>query len=154
MSVIDLSGDSKLAIKEYVAKGFLSKDKINVLWSSTTDRVDFLAALRLFVELSPEKIDVIWHYIRNDVWKGVLTRDDRLTIFNEYEAYFFDFLLKRGGLVSYSVSLSDVFPTPYVAKKTIDSLLGMGLIEKIVLTTNEVFYLLSLDFYHEVFRKA
>jgi len=148
--MVDLNGESKTLIKEYVSRGLLSRDKIHDLWLATnTDEA--ISALRLFLDLTPERVDVIWCYVRNVVWKGVLDKDSKLTMFNEYESWFFENLLRHKGLMSYSFALDKLFPSPHLAKVTTHSLVDMGLVDKIVLDTNEVFFLLNLDFYKRCF---
>jgi hypothetical protein len=145
LRLVDLKKESKELIDSYVSQGLISKDKAYAVWMATSTE-ELVTALQLFLELDNYKIDVIWRYVRTNVWRGVFSVDEKLSMFNEYDSWFFEQLLANKGLLSFK-QLLDLFPSPHLARKTAFSLIQMKIIEKKELTTNEVFFMLRLDFY-------
>lgn len=149
---VDLSRESKDLLSGYVDNGFLSKDKIHDLWKASNKK-SFVSIMSVVYDLHQSDIDVVWRFIRTKVWKGISNRDDLLTIFNEQESFVFEKLLQNNGFISHVDLLKKVVPTPYMAKKTMENLCRANFVDKIILSTNEVYYLLNMKFHSDCYEE-
>lgn len=150
--VVGLKKQSKTLLDSYVTAGVLRKSQVYNLWKAET-RDDIFKALSVFVTLDADKILKIWSFVIHNVWVGVYDKDDKDSVFNEYENIFFRELLNCKGLISKIRVLDSVLKTPHQTKVVVENLQEMGLVDVLSLNNGEVLYLLNLKFYDEVFRE-
>lgn len=139
----------KEKIKQYVKKGVLNASQMMRILDAE-NYSDIIKAISLFLEIDEDKSGLLWSHVINKVWMGVLTNEDRCTVFNEHENIFFREMLRNGGMLTRKHCIKNLFRTPRKSDNTATNLEEMGIIDSIKLK-NEVVYILNFDFYKEVF---
>ena len=144
-----ISDDSRIIIKEYRSKGYISEELKESLLECTSKKKFIELYSSIFQLNNPEKIDMIWRRIREN-WRGV-DNESINTMLDQHDCFFLEKLLTKGGVMEVSLCMKhDVCKNDRYRRIVTGHLKDMEYIDIIVLA-RDVVYVLNLDFYKEVF---
>ncbi len=110
-----------------------------------------IKALSFYDILDEDKIKQILYHVMKNVWMGVLTKEQRCTVFDQEENIFFKEILKNNGIMSRKYTADNIFRTEHINDRVATNLEEMGIIDIIRCANYEVIYILNIKFYNEVF---
>lgn len=140
----------KSIVKHYVDIGILTKEQAyDIAQSESCEKI--LESLKILTNLKQEDRFLIWDYIQNNVYKGVMTRDQRETVLDQYEQMFLIYMLRNCGILTRQYALEKIIPTPHILdEQVVPNLKNMGIIDCHRLNRYYAIYIFSPTFYQEV----
>lgn len=150
MNMYKLTKDAKEKVSKYVLDGVISRSLIaKILNAESNDQV--IEAMCSMYNLSQEKKMFLWYHTIVNVWSD----DDVDSCFNELDCIFFRQLVENNGLLRrVDLGKLGLFNTDRKIANAADNLRDMGLIDIYRLSNYEIVYILSLNYYHEVFKNG
>ena len=140
---------SREKIFGYADSGVLTASQIHHIYDAENSK-ELIEALSKMVDINEVQV---WSYIINVHWKGLMSTEDKESVFDKDENIFFRELLRKKGILSKQYCLDNIFKTEYFCEQAVKDLEDMGLIDKIELNNWEVIYMLNLDFYKKVIKQ-
>lgn len=142
----------KVLMDYYVQHGIISKDKAYDELYNSQDYEKVIEKLRCFIDLDDKKEDKIFRHLRKNIYKGVMTREERDTILNQEEQVLLQKIIENRGILARTSCVNVILPTRYVCDDTtVPNLKEMGIIDSFKVGKN-TFYVLNIQFYREVMK--
>ena len=148
MNKYKLTKDAKEKVSKYVLDGVISRSLIaKILNADSSDQV--IEAMCSMYNLNQDKKKFLWYHTILNVWSDC----DVDACFNELDCIFFRQLVENNGLLRrVDLSKLSLFNNDRKIANTAENLRDMGLIDVYRLSNFEIVYVLSLNYYHEVFK--
>lgn len=147
MKILSLSLESRKLIDGFVQSNNLGKENVYELFHAHTKK-DIQKVLQDFKRIDAERIEKIWHYVRNKIWSC----DEPNSTFDGSKCIFFEQLLRNKGVIFKKDYKFSKVINSYKLERVTEALEDVEIIIIIKLNNGEAVYMLDLSFYDEVFK--